>query len=83
MTSALSQFNFAVDGLEFYPSIVDLHLPVHAALSVVDIVAPCRDFPLKSFDITDATFTHALASQRVKELSSFSAMFSQLPCFGV
>ncbi len=37
MASALSALNFRVDGLEFISSVVDFHLPVDAALSVVDI----------------------------------------------
>ena len=37
LASALSALNFRVDGLEFISSVVDFHLPVDAALSVVDI----------------------------------------------
>ena len=36
-TSALSQLNFRVDRLEFPAGVVDLHLPVDAALGAVDV----------------------------------------------
>ena len=36
--SALSQLDFRVDGFEFAASLVDLHLPVDAALSAVDVI---------------------------------------------
>ena len=36
-TSALSQLNFRVDRREFAAGVVDLHLPVDAALCAVDV----------------------------------------------
>jgi hypothetical protein len=37
VTSALSQLNFGVDRFEFTAGIADLHLPIDAALGVVDV----------------------------------------------
>ena len=38
--SALSHFSFRVDRLQFYPSVVDLELPIDAALSGVAVIVP-------------------------------------------
>lgn len=45
-TSALSQPNFGIDRLEFIAGVTDLHSPIDAALSLVDIGGPGRDFLL-------------------------------------
>ena len=37
-TSALSQLDFGINGLQFASGVVDFHLPVDASLSLVDIV---------------------------------------------
>ena len=42
--SALSHLNFGIDGLEFVAGVADLHLPIDAALSLVDVRGPSRDF---------------------------------------
>jgi hypothetical protein len=36
-TSALSNLDFGIDGLEFAAGVVDLHLPIDASLGVVDV----------------------------------------------
>jgi hypothetical protein len=36
-TSALSNLDFAIDGLEFAAGVVDLHLPIDPSLGVVDV----------------------------------------------
>ena len=44
--SALSSLNFRVNRLEFAACVVDLHLPVHTALTPVDINRPSTQFRL-------------------------------------
>ena len=43
-TSALSNLDFRVKGFQFATGVTDFHLPVDAALRVIDIARPSRDF---------------------------------------
>ena len=73
--------NFRVDRFQFHAGVADFELPVHAALPGVAVLVPSGRFLARSISIVAKRrpVTHC----RVIELSSFSAMFSQLPCLGV
>lgn len=62
-TSGLGQLNYGVDGFELCAGVVDLHLPVHAALDSVDLVVPSRRFLAKFLFAPDAATSHVLARQ--------------------
>ena len=59
---------------------IDLHLPVDAALGAVGADGPADTSPCS---VSRSPMRRPCRHWRVIELSSFSAMFSQLPCFGV
>ena len=60
-TSALSSFNFGVEGLQFSPGVVDLELPIDAALFGIRFVRPGCDFSLQFGQLTDAVVAQTLA----------------------
>ena len=59
--SGASHQNLWVDGLEFAPRIVDLHVPVDTALGVVDVGGPRSHFAVQRRQVPDATPVQALA----------------------
>src|SRR3954447_7467162 len=63
VASGLSQLNFWVDRLEFAASVVDLHLPVDAALDAVEVARPGCSLRSQGRDIAEAAVGHALRCQ--------------------
>src|SRR5580698_318009 len=61
--SALSQQGTWVDGLEFISGVVDLHVPVDAALGRVHVGRPSGSFGLEGFDVAEAATRDALPGQ--------------------
>ena len=61
--SALSQLNCRVNRLQFRSCVVDLHLPVDAALCGVDVGGPSVGFLTESRDIGESAVRHALACE--------------------
>ena len=61
--SAPSQLNFRVNGGELAAGVVDLHVPVDAALGGVDVSGPSRGFFAEGLGIGETPAGDALASQ--------------------
>jgi len=59
--SALSGFDFGVEGLEFSSRVLDLELPVHAALPIVGVRGPRFRFLPQVCDRRESTTVDALA----------------------
>src|SRR5882724_7042357 len=62
-TSASSTLNLRVQPLQFCSGVVDLELPVHAALFGVGLVGPDPDLRLQQRQFTDAASVQALACE--------------------
>src|SRR3954470_13886653 len=62
-SSALSHLDFGIDGLQFATGVFDFHLPVDAALGLVDVFGPGCDRCLQGAQVADAMTADALASQ--------------------
>src|SRR6266852_8597897 len=63
MPSALSIYDFGVEGFEFCTGIVDFELPVHAALFGIAVCLPGRGFRLQCGDVTKAAILQTLPCQ--------------------
>lgn len=60
-TTAFSRLDFRVFGFSLAEGIVNLHLPVDAALSGVDVRGPGSDFCSQSVDVAEAPIGDALS----------------------
>ena len=58
--SVLSHQNIRINGFQFAARIVDVHLPIHAPLTPVDIGGPSGDFAAKSLEIAETATVEAL-----------------------
>src|SRR6266852_7454882 len=63
MPSALSIYDFGVEGFEFCTGIVDFEFPVHAALFGIAVCLPGRGFRLQCGDVTKAEILQTLPCQ--------------------
>src|SRR5713226_9382955 len=63
MTTALSQFNCRVNRLQFRSGVVDLHLPVDAALRGVDVGRPGVGFVAECRGVGEAATGDALTRE--------------------
>ena len=61
MTSVLSHQNIRINGFQFAARIVNVHLPIHAPLTPVDIGGPGGDFAAKSLKVAETATAEALA----------------------
>ena len=80
-TSALSQLDFRVEGLEFTAGVADCYLPVDAALRGVDVRLPGGDFGLQGRQGAESASRNALPRQRAQlVLGNFqpTAMFGRV-----
>ena len=59
--SVLSYQNIRINGFQFAARIVDVHLPIHAPLTPVDIGGPGGDFAAKSLEVAETATVKALA----------------------
>ena len=59
--SVLSHQNIRINGFQFAARIVDVHLPIHAPLTPVDIGGPGGDFAAKSLEVAETATAEALA----------------------
>jgi hypothetical protein len=62
-STGLSQLDFGVDRFEFAAGVVDLNLPVDAALDAVEVGEPSRDLRSQGRDIAEAAVGDALGCQ--------------------
>ena len=60
-TSVLSHQNIRINGFQFAACIVDVHLPIHASLTPVDISGPGGDFAAQSLEVAETPAVEALA----------------------
>lgn len=85
-TSASSSLKLRVQPFQFGPGVVDLELPIDAAVFVVGLVGPDPDLGLQQREFADAAVAEALAGQAAQfafREGVHSTAMSQLPCFGV
>ena len=68
--SGPSRHNLRIYGLEFTARIVDLHLPVHAALPAIDVGGPRRHFVVERLEFADATPATSPSVSRVIRIRS-------------
>ena len=61
--SAPSGLDFWVEFFEFYASVIDLELPIDAALFGGGFVGPGSDFGLEKFEFSDAAVGETLTGQ--------------------
>ena len=62
-SSALSQLDFRVNRLQFRSGVVDLHLPIDAALRGVDVGGPSVGFRTQCRHVGESAARDALAGQ--------------------
>ena len=62
VTSAQSRLNFGIDRFEFTSGIIDFHLPIDAALSVVDVLRPVMNPFAQRFQIAYSIAANTLTS---------------------